>query len=74
MVFAISTSGKSKNIIEILKKAKDMKIKTILLTGNNKKKFDVDLCIKAPAYRVDRIQELHITILHLICELIEQKI
>lgn len=74
LVFAISTSGKSKNIIEILKKAKDMKIKTILLTGNNKKKFDVDLCIKAPAYRVDRIQELHITILHLICELIEKKI
>lgn len=74
VVFAISTSGKSKNILEVLKKAKEMKIKTILLTGNIKKKFNVDVCIKAPANRVDRVQELHITILHLICELIEQKI
>ena len=50
-----------------------MKLNSILLTGKNNKKFNVDLCIKAPAKRVDRIQELHITILHLICELVEFK-
>ncbi len=50
-----------------------MKIKTILLTGNNKIRYNVDVCIKAPAHRVDRIQELHITILHLICEIIDNK-
>ena len=73
LVFAISTSGTSKNILEVLKKAKKMKLNSILLTGKNNKKFNVDLCIKAPAKRVDRIQELHITILHLICELVEFK-
>ena len=50
-----------------------MKIKPYYSQEITKKKFDVDLCIKAPAYRVDRIQELHITILYLICELTEQK-
>ncbi len=73
LIFAISTSGKSKNILEVLKQAKKMKIKTILLTGNNKVRYNVDVCIKAPAHRVDRIQELHITILHLICEIIDNK-
>jgi len=73
LIFAISTSGKSKNILEVLKQAKKMKIKTILLTGNNKIRYNVDVCIKAPAHRVDRIQELHITILHLICEIIDSR-
>lgn len=71
LIFAISTSGKSKNILEVLKQAKKMKIKTILLTGNHKIRYSVDVCIRAPADRVDRIQELHITILHLICEIID---
>ena len=50
-----------------------MKLKTILLTGDNKisKKIS-DICIKVPAKRVDRIQELHILIGHLMCEIIDQ--
>lgn len=74
VLFAISTSGKSKNIIEVLKKAKSIGIKTVLLTGNNNigKKF-CDICIKVPAKRVDRIQEFHIMILHLIAEYVDQR-
>tara|TARA_B100001250_G_scaffold69620_1_gene55904 strand:- start:351 stop:917 length:567 start_codon:yes stop_codon:yes gene_type:complete len=74
ILFAISTSGKSKNIIEVIKKAKLMKLKTILLTGDNKisKKIS-DICIKVPAKRVDRIQELHILILHLLAEYVDQR-
>ena len=74
ILFAISTSGKSKNIIEVIKKAKLMKLKTILLTGDNKiSKKICDICIKVPAKRVDRIQELHILILHLLAEYVDQR-
>jgi D-sedoheptulose 7-phosphate isomerase len=74
MLFAISTSGRSPNILEALRVAKKKGMKTILLTGKNKINYKyLDLFIKVPALRVDRIQELHIAVLHIICELIESK-
>ena len=72
LLFAISTSGKSKNILEAIKVAKKLKIKTIMLTGDNSFKADlVNVCIKVPAKRVDRIQELHIAIIHLLSEYLD---
>jgi D-sedoheptulose 7-phosphate isomerase len=73
VLFAITTSGKSRNILNAIKVAKKKGLKIILLTSINckiksGKNFFV---IKAPAKRVDRIQEMHITIGHLICEHIE---
>lgn len=74
LLFAISTSGRSLNILEALRVAKKKGMKTILLTGKNKINYNyLDLFIKVPALRVDRIQELHIAVLHVICELIESK-
>ena len=73
ILFAISTSGKSKNIIEVIKKAKQMKLKTILLTGENNIKLNCDFIIKVPAKRVDRIQEMHILVLHLLAEYVDQR-
>ena len=72
VLIAISTSGKSKNIIEALKTSKKKGLKNILLTGNKviNKKF-CDVVLDVPADRVDRIQELHILIGHIICENIE---
>ena len=73
VLFAITTSGKSKNILEAIKVAKKKNIKVILLTSLKcklKKNNQLHL-IKIPATRVDRIQEMHITIGHLICEYIE---
>jgi D-sedoheptulose 7-phosphate isomerase len=71
-LFAISTSGSSKNIIEALKFAKKKGIKTFLLTGNKNKNKDIsDFLLEVPANRVDRIQEMHILIGHTICELVE---
>ena len=75
VMIAISTSGKSKNIIEALKLAKQKGILTILFTGEKVfKKKNCDIVFNAPAKRVDRIQELHILVGHIICQLIEDKI
>ena len=73
LLFAISTSGKSKNVIEAVKKAKRMKLKTVLLTGHNYIKVNCDFIIRVPAKRVDRIQEMHILMLHLLAEYIDQR-
>lgn len=73
VLFAITTSGKSRNILNAIKIAKKNKIKVILLTSKKaislKKK--VDIFIPVPSGRVDRIQEMHIAVGHIICELVE---
>ena len=73
ILFAITTSGKSKNILNAINVAKKLKIKVILLTSqkalNLKKKADI--LIPVPSSRVDRIQEMHIAVGHIICELVE---
>lgn len=69
----ISTSGNSKNIVEAFKKAKECNMKTIGLLGNNggKCKKYADVSIIIPSDDVPRIQECHIMIGHIICEIIE---
>ena len=75
VLFCISTSGTSKNILEVLKTAKKIGIKSILLTGRRKRNTKLsDLQINVPANRVDRIQEMHIFVGHLICEILEKKL
>ena len=76
ILIALSTSGKSKNIIEAIKSAKNKRMKTILFTGQKKFKYKklIDIEINAPAKRVDRIQELHLVLLHNLCELVELKL
>lgn len=74
LLFAISTSGKSKNILRAIKIANEKKIYTILMSGLDNKKKIANLTFNAPSNRVDRIQELHIHIGHIICELIEKKL
>ena len=73
ILFAITTSGNSKNILKILDLAKKKRIKIILLTSIKAKKLKkkVDLLIPVPSKRVDRIQEMHIGIGHIICEAVE---
>lgn len=73
ILVAISTSGKSKNIIESVKKARKLGFYTIALLGKDGGdiKTMVDLPIVVKSNRTARIQEVHITLIHLICELIE---
>lgn len=71
----ISTSGNSKNIVNAVKIAKDLGIKTIALTGKTGGKLNLLCeCIKVPSNSVPRIQECHILIGHLICEITENEI
>ena len=77
ILLAITTSGKSKNIIHTLKSAKKNKIKSVCLTSIKAPKELEKMCdvvIRVPALRVDRIQELHLFIEHFICEELENLI
>ena len=73
LLYAISTSSRSKNVINAIKVAKKMNIKTLGITGNNDDGFrDIcDVIINTPALRPDRIQEMHIAIGQILCEILE---
>ena len=70
---AITTSGNSANVIEAVKAARDMDIKVVGLTGMGGGKLAslADICVKVPAERTDHIQEMHITVGHLLCGIVE---
>lgn len=76
ILVAISTSGNSHNIIRVLDVAKKKKIKSISFLGNKggrcKNKAFLSLII--PSFSTARIQEMHIFIGHILCDLIERKL
>jgi D-sedoheptulose 7-phosphate isomerase len=70
---AISTSGKSQNIVRALKAAREKQLLTVLFTGPRISpacEF-ADLVIAAPAETTAGIQELHLASYHAICEIID---
>ena len=75
-LISISTSGNSKNILKVIKKANQLKIKTICLLGKNggaaKKLSKNNIIIKSNS--TARIQEAHICIGHILMELIEDSV
>jgi len=76
VLFAISTSGNSENVLRAVKKAKEKGMKIISLLGGSggKLKDIVDLPVIIPSSNVQRIQEGHITVAHIICELVEEEL
>ena len=76
VVIAISTSGKAPNVIEAIKAAKMKGAKTIGLTGGSGGKLAevADLVLIVPSDNTPRIQEVHITIGHIVCELVEREL
>jgi D-sedoheptulose 7-phosphate isomerase len=76
IAIGISTSGNSKNVSEGLKFAKEKKLYTIGFTGKNGGKINniVDICINVPSDDTPRIQEAHIMIGHIICEIVEKEL
>ncbi len=76
VLLAISTSGNSTNVIKAVEMAQSKGMKVIGLLGGNggKLKSIVDIPIVVPSSNTQRIQEGHITIAHIICELVEDKL
>jgi len=74
-ILAISTSGSSNNIIMAAQTAQDLGMKVIALTGKPNSRLatfsDIEICTPAGVF-ADRIQELHIKIIHILIELIER--
>lgn len=72
----LSTSGNSKNILKALDTAKNLKLKTVALLGKNggEAKSLADLSIVVPAQTSERIQEIHIKIIHTAIEAVEREL
>lgn len=74
VLLAISTSGNSPNVVMAIRTARTLGMKVIGLSGDNSLS-DIrtlsDLCIAVPSNLTPRIQEAHILIGHIICEIIE---
>jgi D-sedoheptulose 7-phosphate isomerase len=75
VVIGLSTSGNSKNIINAFEEAKRKGMTTIGFTGSTGGKMAdySDYLINAPSNDTPRIQEAHIMIGHIICQLVEEK-
>lgn len=76
VAWAITTGGKSANVIKGLETAQSMGLKTIVFCGQEtgKVKDHADCCVSVPSKSTPRIQELHITLAHIISEWIEESI
>ena len=74
VLVAISTSGKSKNILRAAEQAKELGCKTIALTGATAEPLAslCDITVAVPSTRTSRVQEVHITIGHLWCEMVDR--
>ena len=74
VLIAISTSGKSKNVLCAAERAREMGCKTIALTGATAEPLGslCDVAVAVPSSRTARVQEAHITIGHLWCEMVDQ--
>jgi len=77
VALAISTSGRSPSVLRAVAACRERSIKTIGLTGGDGGQLasDVDLCLRVSASRLSsRIQETHILIGHVICELVDRRL
>lgn len=76
VVMGFSTSGGSPNVLRALRRAKKLGAYTIGFTGANGGTMPqhCDICILAPSEQTPRIQEIHLTLVHIICELVEKSL
>ncbi|MBR5019913.1 MAG: D-sedoheptulose 7-phosphate isomerase [Bacteroidales bacterium] len=74
ILVGLSTSGNSENILRAFEVCREKGVHTIAMTGasGGKMKELADLLINVPSTDTPRIQEAHITVGHIICELVEQ--
>jgi phosphoheptose isomerase len=77
VLLAISTSGNSANVVRAIDAAQDRGITVVALTGRNGGEMaaallDTDVEIRVPSERTARIQEVHLLIIHCLCDLIDR--
>jgi D-sedoheptulose 7-phosphate isomerase len=76
LLVGLSTSGNSENVIRAFTAAKEMGVQTVALLGRDggKLKSMADLAIVIPAQTSDRIQEMHIKLIHTVIETVERQL
>lgn len=79
VLLVISTSGQSENIIRAIQMAHENGMTVVALTGKNGGKVPThltaqDIELRVPAEATARIQEIHILVIHCLCDLIEQQL
>ena len=76
VLIGISTSGNSQNVIKAMELANELQMKTIGMTGDKGGELAniSNLCLKVPSNNTARIQESHIMIGHILCEIIENSL
>jgi D-sedoheptulose 7-phosphate isomerase len=77
VLLAITTSGTSKNVVAAARKAREIGVKVIALTGKPGAPITelADVAIVTPAGKyADRVQELHIKVIHILIELVERRL
>lgn len=79
LLLAISTSGNSTNVIQAIQAAHDRSIKVVILTGRDGGKMAAtlqpqDVEIRVPSESTARIQEVHLLIIHCLCDIIDQQL
>ena len=73
LVIGLSTSGRSPNVIEAIRAARQIGARTVALLGEQGELADLaDMAIRIPSQSVPRIQEAHMFIGHLICEMAQR--
>lgn len=76
ILMGISTSGNSENVLRAVEKAAGLGIHTFCLLGNDGGKLAnlADISVVVPSSVAARVQEAHIAIIHILCEIIEEKL
>lgn len=75
VMVAMSTSGESENVIRAVETANSMALHTAALTGasGGRLALSAERCLRVPSDETPRIQEAHILVGHLVCELVERQ-
>jgi D-sedoheptulose 7-phosphate isomerase len=73
VLVGLSTSGNSENVLRAFAAARELGLRSVGLTGQGGGRMAdaADLCIRVPSSRTNEIQEMHIAIGHLLCEMVE---
>jgi D-sedoheptulose 7-phosphate isomerase len=74
VLVALTTSGDSKSILNVIEKAKVMNVKTVMLTSTKYTGIQGDYVLRVPSTKTEQIQHAHTAIGHIVCELIESSV